>query len=480
MKHEFHAQYSLALQPDFAQQEAVNYLTDAPKQPPKHWDDLGDVTDPAARIRLLAQAILTPYKDYARVGTHRTQGGLLHAINLKIPDRFFEQQSEGFLAPLKLDPTLPDITLFPRGSWAISFKFKLQKPYLSKDDTDFYILDNPVRKEWVFQVPYIAPSQWKGALRAAMVRQLVEESGSLSDEEFAILRFRLTLLFGDEKGEEPGVIKDLAKYLDGAKSTEASHRYRQEVRKHFPTKDDESESFPHHAGNLHFYTTYFTKISMEVINPHDRETGAGTLPIYFESVPAGADGVFTLLYVPVDCIGIKDDAETEKQSAEMLCLVAEGVEAMLAEYGFGAKTSSGFGTAGDGVEDGRVVSNAEWANDLPEPEVAAPEPPDEKYLKYLDDSMVRVDVRGDDGKPMRIAEYGRRVHEGRNPVDGGSQSEYRKFMRWYVAHGKAWQKNHQRDAAPAESPGWGFKSLNGLVKQTQELVKKLKKMEGSD
>ncbi len=482
MKHEFHAQYSLALQPDFAQQEAVNYLTDAPKQPPKHWRDLGDVTDPAARIRLLAQAILTPYKDYARVGTHRTQGGLLHAINLEIPDRFFEQQSEDFLAPLELSPTLPDIALFPRGSWAISFKFTLQKPYLSKDDTDFYILDNPVRKEWVFQVPYIAPSQWKGALRASMVRRLVEWWSDLDDngkqddsnlKKFVNCRIQLTRLFGNEK-EVALDDKALDAYLDKKGGEDLAGRYRKLL------KAMTNTGF--FSGQLHLYPTYFTEISMEVINPHNRETGAGTLPIYFESVPAGAGGTFALLYVPIGGTG-ESDAGTgteRQQSADDLRWVAEGVEAMLTEYGFGAKTSSGFGVAKSEVVGGRVMLNADVEGlDLPAQEGGAPEPPDEKYLKYLDDSMMRVKVRGDDGKPMRIVKYGRRVHEGRNPVDGGSQSEYRKFMRWYVAHGKAWRAHLQRDAPPAKSPGWEFKSLSEFVRQTKEIAENAEKMEGS-
>ncbi|GIX47782.1 MAG: hypothetical protein KatS3mg131_1993 [Candidatus Tectimicrobiota bacterium] len=75
--------------------------------------------------------------------------------------------------------------------------FTLRKPYLSKDDTDFYILDNPVRKEWVFQVPYIAPSQWKGALRAAMRRRRGYTSWEQEAQDEQMIR-----LFGNVKGEE--------------------------------------------------------------------------------------------------------------------------------------------------------------------------------------------------------------------------------------------------------------------------------------
>ena len=58
----------------------------------------------------------------------------------------------------------------------------------------------------------------------------------------------------------------------------------------------ESEEFS--RGSLYFFPTYFDRIGLEVINPHPRDTGAGKQPIYFECVPPGTEGVFTILYVP--------------------------------------------------------------------------------------------------------------------------------------------------------------------------------------
>ena len=145
MKNEFHAQYSLFLQPDHAQREGVDFLTGATEQIPKHWREIGEVDNTFARIELLAQAISTPYKDYARVGTRDKNGGLLLSLNNL--NTFFKQQYDDYLEPLELNQTVPDLTIFPSGSWAINFNFNLQKPYISKDDTDFYIIDNPIRKE---------------------------------------------------------------------------------------------------------------------------------------------------------------------------------------------------------------------------------------------------------------------------------------------------------------------------------------------
>ena len=241
------------------------------------------------------------------------------------------------------DLLLEHASLHTSKYWKIALDFTLRKPYLSKDDTEFYILDNPVRKEWVFKVPYIAPSQWKGALRAAMVQELkrwwerfLNDEKAAHLEEFAERRFRMTLLFGDEKGEEPGSLKGLAKYLDDLGGEEAANLYRQKVKKFFNTKAE--SPLPHHQGWLHFCPTYFDRIGLEVINPHSRETGAGERPIHFESVPADTKGRFVLLYVPLAEV-------SEKEMLEDFRAVVLGIRAMFEKYGFGAKTSSGFGRA---------------------------------------------------------------------------------------------------------------------------------------
>ena len=94
------------------------------------------------------------------------------------------------------------------------------------------------------------------------------------------------------------------------------------------------------AGRLHFFPTFFDRLGLEVINPHDRVKGVGERgPILFECAPAGAQGTFTLLYVP---LGAQVDAV---EIAGDLRVVADGIRRMLIDEGFGAKTSSGFGTA---------------------------------------------------------------------------------------------------------------------------------------
>ncbi len=460
---EFHARYSLYLKPDFAQMEAIDFLTEKEKQPPKSWQELGEVSDPSARLALLAHAIKTAYKDYSRVG-RRGEAGLIKMLGM-LEQNYIEQYNN-FLSPLSLNPVIPDISMFPQGSWAVSFNFKLKKPYISRDDTDFYIIDNPIRKEWVFRLPYIAASQWKGALRAAMVKLLVEKADSLSDEEFAEMRFRLTLLFGDEKGEGFDSINGLAGYLDCKKSEKASERYREKVREYYNIKED--KPFPHHVGCMHFYPTYFTRIGLEVINPHDRETGAGAQPIYFECVPHDTDGVFVLLYLPLHRTG-KDREETKKYAIDDLQIVVDGICAMMTQYGFGAKTSSGFGLAEENVEEGRLVLSADsieksLSNKKPVTEIP------EEFLKYLnDDGTVKQEFRSSREEGLLSnKEFGERKQAG-----GGNFSEFKKFRDWYKVLGKGWSKFVQSKSSTGFS-GWEFKSFDELRDSIKSLAQNIK------
>jgi CRISPR-associated protein Cmr2 len=218
--------------------------------------------------------------------------------------------------------TLPNLENLLAYSFALQFTFRLRKPYLSRDDTDWHILDNPVNKEKVFGLPMVAPTGWKGALRAAM-RQ---------EKEYATLK--------EERGD-------------------------QQMMRLFGNVTDETREDAFRSGRLRFYPTFFTQTGLEVINPHPRESGAGKQPIYFECVPIGAQGTFTLLYVPFDLIGKPED-KARNELANDLMTVGEGVRRMLAVHGFGAKTSSGFGVTDHQVTDGRLTIRTE-AEPLPFP-----------------------------------------------------------------------------------------------------------------
>lgn len=326
--------------------------------------------DVPTRIALLATALPTSAKDYARTGDRRDGDGYKGLVFANNPARTpYAQQTiaaeKQRLQQLGLwQPAAPDFTALPAYSAFLQFQFTLASPYISRDDEIFHINDNPVRKDKVFKVPMVAGTAWKGNLRWTATHLAVLKWQTQQDpESFAEERFRLTLLFGDEVGE--GENRGLAKYLDKL-SAEAAALYRQKVRDHFSLTG--RQSIPNHAGRLRFYPTFFNLISLEVINPHDRATRAGKQPIYFESVPAGADGVFSLLYVPFDGV-------TQVEAQADLILVARAIREMMLTYGFSAKKSSGFGEAQDDIQ-GQIVT--------------AMEPKELKSLSTLEDISATV------------------------------------------------------------------------------------------
>nr|WP_290665317.1 RAMP superfamily CRISPR-associated protein [Ardenticatena sp.] len=387
-RREFWAEFDLYSEPK--KRDLIHYFVGKPRrngespQPPERqnaqlsWELL---EDQAVRQHILAQLLAsekecarkTKCKDYAK-GKNGLQWWY-YAGDLEHPRGDFQ----GFLCrrmrwmasilgfvnqEITGAPTLPDLSRFPPGTWAVQVTFTLRKPYISRDDVDFYILDNPVKKEWVFKVPYVAPSQWKGALRSAMVRELVGQlqAGTLDESAFTEQRLQIYRLFGNEKdGTAAFLNRALARHRMGPLPEDADdatqRRWQQRFEEAIRTVAGEFEQalrektyrigeIEGFQGCLYFYPTFFDRIGLEVINPHPRDTGAGKQPIYFECVPTGAEGTFTLLYVPLGGPETSPD-EARRQAAEDLQAVVAGVEAMMTRYGFGAKTSSGYGVVAE-------------------------------------------------------------------------------------------------------------------------------------
>ncbi len=350
MQHEFWSTYTFLPSSDATQRQTMDYLlgVDGPSRQLQH---LSAVQDPAARIDLLTQAVQTSQKEYARAGSRREPGGLWHLYNSGQFNTYLRSRIAAFVEPLGLLPELPDLRPLPRYSFALHFTFTLSQPYLSKDDTEFYIVDNPVKKEWVFKVPYVAPSQWKGTLRSGLTLHLVDNPPS-SDQQWIEKRLQLARLFGNEK--EVGLEdKSCEAYLDTQRPALAQ-AYRQRLH-------DAYTSTGFLSGRLYFYPTYFDRISLELINPHDRNSGAGQQPIYFEAVPPETSGTFTLLYVPFDRIGETADTIRQQVVSDLEC-VAEGINDMMTIYGFGAKTSSGFGLAEEDIEGELIFKDSDTSD----------------------------------------------------------------------------------------------------------------------
>lgn len=319
-----------------------------------------------------------------------------------------------------------NLSILPPYSFLLQFKFALDKPYISRDEQDFYIIDNPIRKDKVFSLPYIAPSSWKGSLRAALW-----QLGRTADDE------EIRIIFGNER------------------SAEEQKKLR--------------------AGRLHLFPTFFTKKSLEIINPHDREQRVGTIPILMESVPKDTIGLFTLLYVPFDLIG-KKEKETRKQVAEHIHLISDGLKGMFLTYGFGAKTSSGHGVAKPELTDGKLILKAKGI-EISKKEEEKPKPPEESFMKYLnEDYTVKKEYLGS-GKGGLLS--GKKIGELKQKISGFNSSEFQRFRDCFIEDGEGWKKQIQTKDAPTQDfTTWTFKNFDDMAAQSVQIARLMKISEG--
>ena len=418
-----------------------------------------------SRIQLLTPAVATDLKNDAQSGGRGVVSymSLVDGADTKKTEysEYIENQSKIMKDIGVWKPVIPNMEILPKFSWFLQFKFILEKPMISKDNEIFYIIDNPVCKEKIFKVPMYPASSWKGRLRWVASKNWIEYDRSAEG------RLRLSLLFGDETGEEE--VRGLSAYLDTAHH-ESKTQYREMLKQAFGIGSD--EDMPHHAGKLYFYPTFFNHIGLEVINPHDRKTRAGTKPIYFECVRRGADGYFSLLFVPRDnsdysVIGIIQDIRVTLNALSDMFLL----------YGFGAKTASGFGIAKPEIVDGRLILRAKGL-ETSQKEIDKPQPPEESYGKYLnEDGSVKEEFRGSgDAGLLSRTEYGKKGKQ----LGAGSRGEFKEFRHWYGAHGEQWQKYlKSRDAPASEWPIWTFTDFEELVKLADQIESSLNQQEES-
>lgn len=183
-------------------------------------------------------------------------------------------------------PNPTSIEALPESSVLIKVELKLLEPFFSRNDRVFYPTENPLKREWVFNTPYLAAAGVKGLLRWAW-RVCFGEGESGAER----------LLFGPPKGE---------------------------------LKDGEAQQ-----GALVPYPIFWEgDVGLEMINPHSRQSGAGTNPIKFEVVKPGAKGDLWLLLVDRACKG---------ELAAALPLFLDALETLLDSSGLSAKRSMGWG-----------------------------------------------------------------------------------------------------------------------------------------
>lgn len=208
-----------------------------------------------------------------------------------------------------------DVALLPEYSAAITLRFRLLTPLLTRDDDPFYLFDNPVRKDHIFGVPFLAAASVKGLAADAFQRGFPDELAWKS-------------LGKDDQARRTAYRKKsaLAKRLFGIASDESQ---------------DQSE-----AGRLHFTPVWFSHVQYLVMNPTKTDgSGIGTQPIQFEAVSPvddkgkPAQGDISFFYF--NPAGAKQ-ADEATARADLACLVG-ALAAWWPALGLGAKRLAGYG-----------------------------------------------------------------------------------------------------------------------------------------
>ena len=247
----------------------------------------------------------------------------------------------------------------PKYSIYIQIHFTLKKPYLSKDDDDFYIIDNPIVKDKVFKLPMVRPTTWKGALRFAAIKVFEEEFDKSNWKE---KRSLLVRLFGNEKDTLENYLN---KFIADKLGKDTNH-VKEEFEKYLMEKGFVSKEVPSRLGRLFFYPTFFEEISLDVITPLSRETKTPVRgPIYFETVPENAKDIFRLLYYPFDLIAKGELDEIGKEMKDDLVFLAKALKKMFYETGFSARKSSGFGVV-EQIKDDDIKADGFKSNEVKE------------------------------------------------------------------------------------------------------------------
>ena len=181
----------------------------------------------------------------------------------------------------------------PAGSLLLQATLTLQTPFFSKDDRPFYPNDNSLKRDKVFQVPCLAAAGVKGLLRWAWCMVHPNESTELE-----------RLAFGPRLSD---------------------------------CKDDQGGS----QGCVMFYPLFWQgSVGLEMINPVNRQSGAGSDPIKFEVVKPGAKATLSLLIV---------NRWNKPDHGPMVARVLESLDWLLANSGLSAKRTADWGqvTASD-------------------------------------------------------------------------------------------------------------------------------------
>ena len=209
-----------------------------------------------------------------------------------------------------------NIAVLPAFSAALTLRFSLLTPLLTRDDDPFYLFDNPVRKDHVYGVPFLAAASLKGLAADAFLRGFPHDSS------------------WTELGKG-----DQARTMRYRQDTAAAKRL-------FGIASDDPEKLASEAGRLHFSPVWFSHVQYLVMNPTRTDgSGIGTQPIQFEAVAPvtekGKPVQAEISFFYFNPAGANDSDEATAR-ADLACLVG-ALAAWWPALGLGAKRLAGYG-----------------------------------------------------------------------------------------------------------------------------------------
>lgn len=334
----------------------------------------------------------------------------------------------------RIDTFLPrpdDLKGLPDGSWLLNLEFKLKKPFASKGECEFHEfrrsnakgkiefheIQNPIVRDHLTGLPTVKPTTWKGHLAFAAARLNVEES----------IRKRL---FGTVRDDESG-----------------------------------------QAGRLRFFPTFFVNgTALEIVTPLHRDTRTPARgPIDIEVIAAGQKAGFCLLYVPRP----KGGNWHSGQIAEDLLVASRAIRAMLLDYGFSAKKTSGWGVVADSLVSGVLTAKGpQW----PETDALATSAksfvePDPAFSSFMDPvGRPIAQLKKASGQWLSNNEFKA------SGLNVGSLGVYRKFRDWYENHGAEWVRRLADQSSDTTVPlrTHEFQKITELVDLADKLASSLK------
>jgi CRISPR-associated protein Cmr2 len=314
-----------------------------------------------------------------------------HGFGGRIRDAQKRAAAEWIVVTEVFLPHADDLAALPDGSWLLQVDFRLAQPFTSKAEgvTEWLEVLNPIGRDHLTGLPVVRPTTWKGNLLFAARAEELEDT----------LCHRL---FGITRGNEAG-----------------------------------------QAGRLHFFPTFFSdQTGREVVTPLSRDTRTPVRgPIDFEVIPASGEGRFNLLYLPRP----KGAAWHLRQIAEDLLAAASAASAMLLEYGFSAKKTSGWGVAEDALISGTLITKGpSWP--VTETAGAGFVQPDEGFRNFMEaNGAPKAVLKRASGEWLSNQDYKK------SETTLGSLSEYKKFRVWYETHGSSWMRSLVNQAKMAKA-----------------------------